>query len=254
MVSLELSSWLGPLLARLRLNSVAPRHAVDGSSRLAKRRRCFARWLIPIGNGYLRWLRAGVQVLPDGLWQAREIEVQRRLYGVECTVDDRGWLLLPLWPGRLAADYCADISVPLEERLRALAAVVRSLRELHEISVSDGPLCHGDATLRNVIYDPNLSNARWIDFDTVHEPAELLCRQADDVRADLYSALEVVRDASVETILETVRTGYDDASVWRHLRDLLRNGPIHAGAFHLAQAAPSVSRRRELERRIFPGR
>ncbi|WP_165073714.1 BUD32 family EKC/KEOPS complex subunit [Paludisphaera rhizosphaerae] len=168
-------------------------------------------------------------------------------------MDDQGWLLLPFWPGRLAADHCADALVPVEERLRALSAVVHALHELHGTLGPDGPLCHGDATLRNVVHDPESSSARWIDFDTVHEPAEITERQADDVRAVLYSALGVLWDAPVGTILDTVQAGYRNPGIWQHLRDRLRDGPIHAGPFHMAQAAPSAARRREMERRIISG-
>src|SRR5207249_3360405 len=100
--------WLGSNLSRVRLNVIEPRLCPGRPPLIAKRRRCFSSWLIGPGNLYLRWLGAKVRVLQDRPWHVWERAVHRRLYGIECGVDPRGWLLLPFWPGTVLADYGAD--------------------------------------------------------------------------------------------------------------------------------------------------
>ena len=176
-----------------------------------------------------------------------------RLYGIDCGVDSRGWLLLPLWPGTVVADYGADIRLPQDDRLRALAAAGDALRGLHQIRMRlydglQGRLSHGDATLRNVMYDPASCRAHWYDFNTVHNHSEpALARHADDLRAFLYSALETFFDLPVSVIAETVKSAYGDLAVWDHLRSRLARRLLHTSPFHLAQASPPVGRRKEVE-------
>jgi hypothetical protein len=246
--------WLGPKLSRVRLNVIEPRLDPGRPPRIAKRRRRFSSWLIGPGNFYLRRLDARVRVLRDRPWHARERAVHRRLFGIECEVDPRGWLLLPFWPGTVLVAYGADVRLPGDDRLRALAVASRTLRDLHQIELplSDGVrgrFSHGDATLRNVIYDPASFRAHWFDFDTAHDPAEpARSRHADDLRALLYSALETLFDLPVPMILGTVRDAYDDPAVWDHLRSRLARTPLHWSPYHLAQASPPVGRCTDVER------
>ncbi|AMV36345.1 hypothetical protein [Planctomyces sp. SH-PL62] len=251
--------WLGPILSGIRLNRVERRLCPDRAPLIAKRRRWYSPWLIAPGNLYLRWLEAGVLVLPDHPWRDWERAVHRRLYGIECEIDPQGWLLLPLWPGVALDEHANDLTIPLRERLHAIATAVRALKQLHEIETrlldgEIGRLSHGDATLRNVVYDRDSSRARWFDFDTVHEPSSPpIARRADDLRAVLHSALEAVRDATVSDLFETVRAAYDERAVWDHVRGLLARGSLHASPFHLAQARPPLESRKELERLIRRG-
>jgi len=250
------SDRIGPILARVRLHAIEPR---DDQRLIAKRRRWFAAWLIGPGNLYLRWLGSGVRVLPDRAWQARERAVNRRLYGVESEVDPRGWLILPRWPGVVLAVYAADVRWPPGDRLRAVSAASHALRHLHHL---DDPwpeggsrrLSHGDATSRNVIFDPETSRARWFDFDTAHDPiVPAPSRHADDLRALLYSAVEVMADLPVPDVFEAVVGAYDDPDPWHRLRLDLAGGSLHGSTFQLAQAAPSRERREHLERLIRRG-
>jgi glycosyltransferase involved in cell wall biosynthesis/SAM-dependent methyltransferase len=248
------SGWLGAKLSRVRLNVIKPRHAPGHPPLIAKRRRWFSRWIIAPGNLYLRWLDSKVRVLPDRLWQRWECEVHRQLYGFECRVDSRGWLLLPHWPGTVLAEYGADIRLSRDDRLRGLARASHAMRGLHLIDMflydgTAGRFSHGDATLKNVMYDPSSVRARWFDFDTVHDPSEPpLGRHADDLRALLYSALETFFDVPVSVIVETVKTAYDDRAVWDHLRVLHARKLLHTSTYHLAQASPAADRREEAER------
>ena len=252
-----LSGQLGRMMAGVRVNDLSIRREADGSLRIAKRRRWSSRALIRAGNVYLRWIRADVRVLDDAEWRAKEREFHRRAYGIECDVDDRGWLILPYRPGVTLARYAAAGRIPLEERLQALATSCRALQTLHRIeipSLRDGPepFSHGDATLRNVVLDAEGGLAHWIDLDTAHESGmAALDRHADDLRALLYSSAATFRDASMEDVIRAVRRGYEGSAVWDRLRDRLSRAPIHANAFHLAQARVEAGRRRRLERLIL---
>jgi glycosyltransferase involved in cell wall biosynthesis len=248
------SAWLGAKLSRVRLNVIKPRTAPGHSPLIAKRRRWFSRFIIAPGNLYLRWLDSKVRVLPDRIWRRWEFAVHRQLYGIECRVDSRGWLLVPFWPGTVVAGYGADIRLARDERLRALATASHALRRLHLIDIflydgTRGRFSHGDATLRNVIYDPESARAHWFDFDTVHDPCEpALGRHADDLRALLYSALETFSDVPVPVILETVNSAYDHLAVWDQLRVMRDRKLLHVTSYHLAQASPAADRREEVER------
>lgn len=255
----NLSAWLGPKLSRVRLNRIEPRIVPGQPPRIAKRRRWFSAGMIGPGNLYLRWLDAKVVVLPCRRWHDWECEVHRRLYGIECAVDSAGWLILPLWPGDVLAQYGADTRIPRDDRVRALSAATDALRGLHRVEwpLPAGPLgqfSHGDATLRNVIYDRESCQAHWFDFDTIHdlhEPA--IARHGDDLRALLYSALETFSDIPVAVLLETIRTTYGDPAVWDQLQRRLARGGLHTSPFHFAQAAPPAGRRDEVER-LLTGR
>ena len=172
----SLAGWLGPTLDRVRLNAVERRVDRDGRSVVAKRRYGFSRWLIPPGNLYLRWLRAGVAVLGDREWQARERAIHRALYGVEIATDARGWLILPAWPGLTLAEFVGETGNPPEARLAALRAASQALQTLHRVQIPwpgdpHGGVGHGDAMFRNVQCDPTTRRACWFDFDMMPLPS-----------------------------------------------------------------------------------
>ncbi|HEX8201594.1 MAG TPA: hypothetical protein VF590_14005, partial [Isosphaeraceae bacterium] len=115
-------------------------------------------------------------------------------------------------------------------------------------------LSHGDATLRNVLFDPGTGEARWFDFDTAHDPGlSPAWRHGDDLRALVYSAVESFADVPVAVLLRTVGDAYDDPGPWEELRDRLARGILHGSPLHLAQASPPEGRRRELESVLLQG-
>ena len=253
------AAWLGPILEQVRLNRIERRRAPDGAPLIAKRRRWYARWLIGPGNLYLRWLGAGVVVLNDRQWQARERAVLHQLHGIEFGPDSQGWLILPEWPGVTVARYLADQRHSPADRLLALAASSRALHALHRVEIAcpgdELPgVSHGDATLRNVHYDPESRQAYWFDFDTSHLPSvPPIARHADDLRALLYSALEAGNDLPVADLYHAIRRAYTDARPWNQLHAHLRSRPLHHTPFHFAQANPSHDRRGQLERLLQQG-
>jgi hypothetical protein len=252
-------AWLGPWLGKLRLHAIEPRQAPGRPPTIAKRRRWFGPLLIGPGNLYLRLLGSGVRVLPGAEWRARERALHRALHGIELETGPRGWLILPRWPGVVLADHARSRHDPAPARLRGLGAASRALRDLHRVELprADGGcerLSHGDATLRNVLFDPGTGEARWFDFDTAHDPGLAPAwRHGDDLRALVYSAVESFADVPVALLLRTVQDAYPDPGPWEQLRDRLARGALHRSPLHLAQACPPDGRRRELESLLLRG-
>ena len=245
--------WLGPLLGKLRLHAIEPRQAPGRPPAIAKRRRWFAPLLIGPGNLYLRLLGSGVRVLPGAEWRARERALYRALHGIELDPDSRGWLILPRWPGVVLADHARNQLDPAPARLRGLDAATRALRVLHQIELprADGGcerLSHGDATLRNVVFDPETGQARWFDFDTAHDPDTgpgLVPRRR--LAGPRLLGRRVVRRRAGRALLRTVEDAYADPGPWEQLRDGLARGALHRSPWCLAQACPPDGRRRQLE-------
>ena len=252
-------AWLGPWLGKLKLHAIEPRQAPGRPPTIAKRRRWFGPLLIGPGNLYLRLLGSGVRVLPGAEWRARERALYRRLHGIELETGPRGWLILPRWPGLVLADHARSRLDPAPARLRGLGAASRALRDLHRVELprADGGcerLSHGDATLRNVLFDPGTGEACWFDFDTAHDPGLAAAwRHGDDLRALVYSAVESFADVPVALLLRTVQDAYADPGPWEQLRDRLARGALHRSPLHLAQACPPDERRRELELLLLRG-
>ena len=247
------SAWLGPWLGKIRLHAIEPREAPGRPPTIAKRRRWFGPLLIGPGNLYLRLLGSGVRVLPGAEWRARERTIYLALYGVELEGGPGGRLIFPRWPGVVLADHARSRLDPAPARLRGLGAASRALHDLHRVELprADGgcePLSHGDATLRNVLFDPGSGEARWFDFDTAHDPRlDPAWRHGDDLRALVYSAVESFADVPVGSLLRTVRDAYPTPGPWEQLRSQLARGVLHRSPLHFAQACPPDGRRRELE-------
>jgi hypothetical protein len=235
------------------MHVIEPRQATGRPPTIAKRRRWFGPLLIGPVNLCLRLLRPKVRVLPLAEWHARELALYRVLYGIELETCPQGWIVFPRWPGVVLADYARIPTDPAPTRLRGLGAASRALRDLHRVELlrADGVcerLSHGDATLRNVLFDPGTGEARWFDFDTAHDPGVVPAwRHGDDLRALVYSAVESFDDVPVTMLLRTVRDAYADPRPWKQLRDRLARGALHRSPLHFAQACPPNGRRRELE-------
>jgi hypothetical protein len=248
-------AWLG----KFRLHAIEPRQAPGRPALIAKRRRWFCPLLIGPGNWYLWLLRSGVRVLPRAEWQARERALYRVLHGIELETGPRGWLNLPRWPGVLLADFARGRFEPAPARLRGLVAAARALQDLHrlELPLADGRrvrLSHGDATLRNVLFDPGTGEARWFDFDMEHDPGLAPAwRHGDDLRALVYSAVELFADVPVALLLCAIRDAYADPGPWEQLRDRLARGVLHRSPLHFAQACPVDGRVCELESLLLRG-
>jgi hypothetical protein len=249
----RLPACFGTWLGKLRLHVIEAHQAAGRPMTIAKRRRWFGPMMIGPVNLYLRMLKTRVRVLPWAEWQSRERTLHRVLHGIELETSPRGWQILPRWPGVVVADYARSRTDPAPARSRGLAAASRALWDLHRIELAraDGVverLSHGDATLRNVLFDPETGEARWFDFDTAHDTGLAPAwRHGDDLRALVYSAVESFDDVPVAQLLGIVRDSYADPGPWEQLRAQLIRGTLHRSPLHFAQACPPAGRRRELE-------
>ncbi len=249
---------LGEWLGKLRLHAIEERQDPRRPPTIAKRRRWFSPLLIGPGNLYLRILGSGVRVLSGAEGRVRERVLYRTLHEIELETGRRGWLMLPRWPGVVLADHARSELVPPKARLQALDAASRALHDLHRVELPRADrghdrLSHGDATLRNVMFDPDTGEARWFDFDMAHDPnLSAAWRHGDDLRALVYSAVESFADLPVALLLRTIQDAYEDPAPWNQLRDRVARRALERSPFHLAQACLPAERNRELRSLLTP--
>lgn len=241
----RLRARLGSRLGGIRFHAIEFGEGPDGSPRVARRRRWFAPALIPAANLRLRLEGAGVRVLPDPEWRARERAILRGLDGLEPGTGPGGRLILPRWPGAVLAELAGD-------RLRGLEAAARALFDLHRVEMP-GPggvparLSHGDATALNVLFAPATGRACWFGFDTAHDPGRpaIWC-VGDDLRALICSAVAAFADVPVGLLLRAARDGYPVPEPWRELGGRAAREGLGRSLFHAARGWPAGARRREL--------
>lgn len=178
--------------------------------------------------------------LPTAEWRAWEAAVYRQVYGLDVTREPDGALRLPLLPGEPLAAFLSDTQRDWEARRAALAAAAAALAELHQLSITlpggARPFSHGDATARNVLYDPGDGRARWFDFETGHPRGRPHAwRRADDLRALLFSAAGRV-GAERAGDIAAIACGYPDLAARAELRAMAQRLSAWPDSFHLAQA------------------
>ena len=233
------------VLAGTRLCSVRAAE-VEGEHVFVKRRYAHAPALILAA----RVLPARFRVLSAREWLEWEPEVYRRAYGAAVVAGRGACLQLPAWPGVQLPAWLAARVVLLDDRLGALAAAARELRRLHALPVRFPDdrvrlFSHGDATVRNAVYDSATGRVHWFDFETIHTGAHTPpWRHADDLRALAYSAAVVLDMTALRPAAEAIVAAYPDASVQSELAEMLACGRARYDPFQLAQA-PLVGPKRE---------
>ncbi len=228
---------LGLLAARVETVDIN-RVWIEGN-KVSKCRRWWGWVLILVGNPVLACRRVPVGVLFTIRWILWEREVKRAVSGE--SIELGRVLVCNQLPGVPLADWLIESGESKDVRLEALRIAVQGLKEFHRQRVDDGransiPLSHGDATLNNVLYDAESRSVHWIDFDLRHwlnVPAPQ--RQADDLRAFLFSAVRHFPDAEIAEFLSAMQQYYEDSSVWNCLRDQLASRWFHFDIFHRAQ-------------------
>lgn len=261
----RLTLWWGRKLDRIRLNSIRVVD-VDGVPYVAKRRHWYAPFLIVLGNFYLRRIGASTRFLPNHAWQAWESEVYRAAYGhlaqtevhvTGCSNCDSGCLLLPRWSGTTLRDYFASCAHCRTEKQRAVGLAAEELNRLHQLRVRwpDGQLryfSHGDATVRNVILIEAPLQAKWIDFDMGHvETQPDTWRQADDLRAMLFSAAKWFPPESYGELAEITLGSYGNWPVVERLAENLVAPTCRPNSFQLAQSGLTYDQYRQLNAAVL---
>lgn len=216
--------------------------AQEGEIEVRKRRRLYAPPIIWASGPVFRLLRAGVRVLPQRDWTERERTIYRSLHGTEVRVDRAGNLVLPLLPGRTLATLLADPHLDDTARLRAIQLSAIALGELHRAGFT-----HGDAMAENVLVDLGNDAARWIDFETLHDPGRPAAwRRADDMRALLATCLVRTPPEQLSRIFDLILDACPDEALTGQLAGMFTSVLQRPLAFHLGQAPMSL----ELFRRI----
>jgi hypothetical protein len=206
-----------------------------------RRRTWWMGWLVRMVIGALRSTHPKVLLLETGPWQRREVQAHRRLNGLSVTMR-AGGLLVPALAGQSLDGWLKSRSVGREGKLRALGLALVALRTAHQERVPtprgvDQPFTHGDATCGNVLVALEEARAAWIDFETMHEePGSLILKRADDLRALIMSALELLEPGAFPAVWRLVREAYPDPEVRAALAEALklRSRPI----YHWAQGIP----------------
>lgn len=231
----ELFAWI---MAQVRLNTAI---AVGGA--VLKRRKWYAPMIILPGNLISRMRPASVCVLPDKDWFAWEKRIHAALNRIDVTARN-AWLRIPAAPGEALQDILKSDRA-LHEKQRAMAAAGRALRAMHALALSDGVLLsHGDATIRNVVYDPERDRARWIDFDLRHNlRVAARMRHADDLRALLYSACPHAADEDYAALFRAAIEAYGDREVLSELGRRIAHRSLDRDLYHLAQTLAPRPRR-----------
>jgi hypothetical protein len=233
---------LGWLLRSARYTKVRTVH-LDRERRLGKRRVFYAPFLISMGDPLFRLLDTGVRVLRQQDWEARERLVYQSLERPPIRIDG-GMLVLPWIAGATLATVLEDPRLDAPVRRRAIELAVRALADFHQLGFT-----HGDAMAANVMVDLDAGVAHWFDFETVHDSSRSMAwRRADDVRALLVTCLGRSGPETLAETLQRILDVYGDDDVDRHLAmtlALVRWRPL---AFHLAQAACSYRRFKDVSR------
>lgn len=99
-------------------------------------------------------------------------------------------------------------------------------------------LSHGDAGISNLMIDLASQSAQWFDFDLRHD-LQIASdkRQADDLRAFLFTLGLCFRWISLASLVQTVRHEYRSGHVWSELAKLISHGKLDFDFFHAAQLA-----------------
>jgi hypothetical protein len=239
-----LLSLIALWLRKAKTCLTARRTREDGSVVYVRSRRWRALWLVPAGNLLLRHAKVRVGFLPNAEWRAWELAVYQALGVANVTADDRGRLILPSFPGS-PLDKLLESNVDTDLKRRAAIESLRKLRRAHQCRLTwpDGierTFSHGDATVRNVIFEQVTRRAWWIDFESLHDSTLTdAARRADDIRAWLVSAVECWPE--VDALAQAVVEGYRDADVVAVLAEQLRCG--RENLYHLAQGRISPQQR-----------
>jgi hypothetical protein len=213
----------------------------DGERQVRKRRRFYAPILVWLGSPLVRFLNAGIRVLPQREWEEREREAYRRLRGASVQIDD-DTLILPRLAGETLATVLENAASGDSVRKRAIELAVVALAELHNAG-----LTHADAMAENVMVDLEAGAAHWFDFETVHDPNRPIAwRRADDVRALLATCLvRTVPEQFAET-LALILDVYAEEGVTRLVAPSFTSVLRRPLTFHLGQAPLSLQGFRQI--------
>ena len=215
----------------------------DGVNYIEKQRWPLCTLLIIPGNWVFWFRRTPVRVLPTQKWMRWEVAVAQTMERPEPKIAKRS-LEMPQWSGQSLPECWANREMTLEERLKQVTLAVDSLRQLHQRSIATDSrsivsLSHGDATVRNVMYDAKKRTATWFDFDLRHDLSVCAtARHADDLRAFLFSAAYYFAIEDLPDLVNVTRDNYDDVEAWDALSKQVSGPWFRFDLFQLAHTRP----------------
>lgn len=191
--------WIGKSTGKfvhwIKLNGVREVEC-HGRKFMLKWRNPFGRHITPLANGFFFFTRVPFRFWKETrqwqdweVWCFRALNPDFRAHRVGgCGVVEEKLPGDSLWNHLKAG----TVTKPM------LVAAGREIRRVHELrcDLFGGPWSHGDAAMRNVLYDAATGRARLIDFETLHDkrlPA--IQRHADDLLAFL---LDLASKASTQ--------------------------------------------------------
>lgn len=239
-------SFLGRVAAAVRYNRV-DRVQREGVWYCRKQRCLLTAPLIRAGNLWLARQGAGVQILAFSEWARREEQVFTTLYHLRPLIEpDVLWL--PALPGVPLDDWLSAAGPTPSDKMLAVNSACAALAMLHQIQLAtlNGQIdfiSHGDATVRNVLFEPSTGRATWCDFETQHDmDRSAAWRQADDLRALLCSAAVRYDDCELPLLVQTVVTREVHPGIVANLHDALDREIQRPFSYHAAQANLSPRR------------
>ena len=234
---------VGRLLRSARYSSVRIVH-LNGEREVRKRRRFYAPLLIATSGPLASMLDTGVRVLAQREWERREKELYARVHGASIRLDADGTLVLPFLAGETLATLLENPALDHSERTRAIELAVVALSDFHARGFT-----HADAMAENAMVDLEAGVARWLDFETMHDPGRpMVWRRADDVRALLATCLIRTAPEKRHETIRLILDVYADPEVARLLAAYFDSTVRRGLAFHLGQAAMSFRQFRETAR------
>jgi hypothetical protein len=142
-------------------------------------------------------------------------------------------LHLPRLPGQVVDDVLRAPG-PVEAQIAVVRACVEALYRAHQSG--DAAFSHGDATVRNFLWDPVMHTARLFDFETEHDPDRSPSwRRADDLRALTGSAAARLPPERYPELVCMLAEAYPDPAVGAACLALWRDLRRRPDPFHLAQ-------------------
>lgn len=231
-------SILSGLIARVRINDVN-RTVYCKRIYFRKSRYWFSPFVVRGANLALAVLGIRARFLPLGRWTHRERDVYRFFYNEDVFIGPDDSVYVPARPGICLAEFLQDPLRSAREKETAVGAAAAALLRLHmnvlpHVGRTD-VLSHGDATALNVIYDPAVVSAQWIDFETAHaDGVSVIDRHADDLQTFILSILTHSEDEHVEERLAAIFRHYTEGEIWFTVLNTLE----HEGwnmIFHMAR-------------------
>jgi hypothetical protein len=204
-------------------------------------------WIpLTIGNFVFRFRVPAIRVLPTWEWIEWESAVNSAMRQKSERI--KSGVRTEKLPGEPLGKLLKQTRYSEQQKRGWVELACRALVSLHEIRVGSSLLSHADASVSNVMIvraDGQSSevgqvragqSATWFDFDLRHDlTAASIDRQADDLRALIFTALVCCQWNDVQSLIDGLKLAYANSEVWAALKQVLANRKLDCDVFHLAQ-------------------